>query len=88
MQQRPLLRPWLEGAVGYRPGLKAATQDGRLASNECPAPPAWLSARSVDTADLDLHRYPDPEATALRTALGELHGSTPMRSSSGTAPTN
>ncbi|WP_055480262.1 pyridoxal phosphate-dependent aminotransferase [Sphaerimonospora mesophila] len=77
MQQRPLLRPWLEGAVGYRPGLKAATQDGRLASNECPAPPAWLSARSVDTADLDLHRYPDPEATALRTALGELHGVDP-----------
>lgn len=48
MQQRPLLRPWLEGAVGYRPGLKAATQDGRLASNECPAlPPGSLRGRSI-----------------------------------------
>lgn len=71
MPHRPVLRPWLEGAAGYQPGLKATIEDGRLASNESPSPPAWLVQQPIDAAALDLHRYPDSSATAVRAALAE-----------------
>ena len=48
----------------------------RLNTNESPypPPPAFLEALVGELAAIDLHRYPDRSALALRTALGELHG--------------
>ncbi len=50
--------------------------DIRLNTNESPYPPpaAWREAFLEELATVPFHRYPDREATALRAALGELHG--------------
>jgi histidinol-phosphate aminotransferase len=50
--------------------------DVRLNTNESPYPPpaAWREAFLEELAAVPFHRYPDREATALRSALGELHG--------------
>ena len=50
--------------------------DVRLNTNESPYPPpaAWREAFLEELAAVPFHRYPDREATALRTALGDLHG--------------
>ncbi len=50
--------------------------DVRLNTNESPYPPpaAWREAFLEELASVPFHRYPDREATALRTTLGELHG--------------
>jgi histidinol-phosphate aminotransferase len=47
----------------------------RLNTNESPfAPPAsWQEQLADEVASMDFHRYPDREAVALRTAIGELH---------------
>jgi histidinol-phosphate aminotransferase len=52
------------------------TVDVRLNTNESPypPPPAWREAFLAELADVAFHRYPDREAIALRTAIGELHG--------------
>jgi histidinol-phosphate aminotransferase len=48
----------------------------RLNVNESPYPPpdAWREALTDELAGIAFHRYPDREATALRAAIGELHG--------------
>ncbi|HEV2759785.1 MAG TPA: histidinol-phosphate transaminase [Acidimicrobiales bacterium] len=50
--------------------------DVRLNTNESPypPPPAWREAFLAELASTPFHRYPDREAGALRTAIGELHG--------------
>jgi histidinol-phosphate aminotransferase len=50
--------------------------DVRLNTNESPYPPpvAWREAFLEELSTVPFHRYPDREATALRAALGELHG--------------
>jgi histidinol-phosphate aminotransferase len=50
--------------------------DVRLNTNESPYPPpaAWREAFLEELASVPFHRYPDRDATALRAALGELHG--------------
>jgi len=52
------------------------TVDVRLNTNESPYPPpqAWREAFLEELATTPFHRYPDREAQALRTAIGELHG--------------
>ncbi len=52
------------------------TVDVRLNTNESPYPPpeAWREAFLEELATVAFNRYPDREATALRTAIGELHG--------------
>jgi histidinol-phosphate aminotransferase len=51
----------------------------RLNTNETPYPPpaAFFTELSRRVAELDLHRYPDRRAWALRTGLGELFGRGP-----------
>lgn len=48
----------------------------RLNTNESPeAPPqAFRDALAAEVARIEWHRYPDRAATALRTAIGALHG--------------
>jgi histidinol-phosphate aminotransferase len=50
--------------------------DVRLNTNESPYPPpeAWRGAFAEAVRAADFRRYPDREATALRAAIGELHG--------------
>lgn len=53
----------------------------RLNTNESPEEPpaAWSDALAAALADIDWNRYPDRSATALRTAIGALHGVGPER---------
>jgi len=48
----------------------------RLNTNESPepAPPPWVDELADAARDVDWHRYPDRAATALRAAIGALHG--------------
>jgi histidinol-phosphate aminotransferase len=49
--------------------------DVRLNTNESPypPPPAWRDAFLEELAGVPFNRYPDRQARALRTAIGELH---------------
>jgi histidinol-phosphate aminotransferase len=53
----------------------------RLNTNESPfAPPdAWRHEYAAAIADLDWHRYPDRNASALRSAIADLHGVDPAQ---------
>lgn len=77
--QRVALRADLQHASAYgAPQMDVAV---RLNTNETPwAPPAQLiDALGEELAGLDLHRYPDRQAWALRRALGERLGLGPQR---------
>jgi len=85
-EQRPIPKPWIEGIHAYVPG-KARAADGRelvkLSANENPlgTSPAALAAMTQAAPPA---RYPDPDASALRTAIGALHGIDPARIVCGT----
>ncbi|MCA0909986.1 histidinol-phosphate transaminase [Qipengyuania gaetbuli] len=73
---RPTMKPWIEAIHAYVPG-KSKGSDGReltkLSANEnplgCSAQALAALGRGGDPA-----RYPDPDATALREAIAQLHG--------------
>lgn len=81
MTNAPAPKPWIAAIHAYVPG-KAAGADGRplvkLSANENPlgTSTAALAARA---AAVEPSRYPDPGSTALREALGTLHGIDPTR---------
>jgi histidinol-phosphate aminotransferase len=64
--------------LGLREGYHSpqVEVDVRLNTNESPFPPpdAWLDDFVAGLRDIQWHRYPDRAATALRAAVGELHG--------------
>ncbi|HLI01309.1 MAG TPA: histidinol-phosphate transaminase [Acidimicrobiales bacterium] len=64
--------------LGLREGYHSSQVDVevRLNTNESPYPPpaAWLAEYTEVLGRLDWHRYPDRSATALREAIGALHG--------------
>lgn len=74
----PLLRPELAGLTAYAPGPIPAGA-ARLDANESPwALSADARASLADAlARVELHRYPDVRATALREALAAEHGAHP-----------
>jgi histidinol-phosphate aminotransferase len=86
MSERPQMKPWIEGIHAYVPG-KSAGADGKplvkLSANENPlgTSPQALAARADAPGPA---AYPDPDSTALRAALGELHGIDPARIVCGT----
>jgi len=86
MTTRPEAKDWILGIHAYVPG-KAKAADGRalvkLSANENPlgTSEAALAARSAAGGPAD---YPDPGATALRQAIGALHGIDPARIVCGT----
>ena len=53
----------------------------RLNTNESPygPPPEWLEEVRSCIGELELNRYPDRDATELRTAIAERHGTSPDR---------
>lgn len=79
-------KPWIGAIHAYVPG-KAAGADGRplvkLSANENPlgTSAAALAARAQV---VEPSRYPDPDSTELRHALGALHGIDPARIVMGT----
>jgi histidinol-phosphate aminotransferase len=76
---RPLIsvRDDLQLFAGYHSPQVAV--DVRLNTNESPYPPprGWLDALQHEITTIPFHRYPDRQATALRTSLAELHGVRP-----------
>lgn len=82
----PALKPWIEAIRAYVPG-PAEGADGaplvKLGSNENPfgCSPA---ARAALTAPREAAAYPDPDAIALRAAIGKAHGIDPARIVCGT----
>jgi len=86
MTGAPVPKSWISAIHAYVPG-KSAGADGRpltkLSANENPlgTSPLALAARAEPGAP---SRYPDPDSTALRAALGELHGIDPARILCGT----
>ena len=86
MADAPQMKPWIEGIHAYAPGA-AAGADGRplikLSANENPlgtSPPALAALAAAGEPS----RYPDPQALALRDAIGRLHGIDPARIVCGT----
>ncbi len=55
--------------------------DVRLNTNEAPEPPpaAWLEDVARGLSHIAFNRYPDRDATALRAAIGAVHGLGPER---------
>lgn len=82
----PMLKPWIADIRAYVPGASEGA-DGKplvkLSSNENPhgASPA-VHAALADARNPAL--YPDPDATALRRAIGAAHGIDPARIVCGT----
>jgi histidinol-phosphate aminotransferase len=83
---RPQPKPWIAAIHAYVPG-KSRAADGRplakLSANENPlgTSEAALAARAAAAIP---SLYPDPDSTALRDALGALHGIDPARIVCGT----
>ncbi len=83
---KPEVKPWIAAIHAYVPG-KSTAADGRplikLSANENPlgTSEAALAARA---AAVTPSLYPDPDSTALREALGALHGIDPARIVCGT----
>jgi histidinol-phosphate aminotransferase len=86
MPDAPVPKPWIAAIHAYVPG-KSTDRDGRplikLSANENPlgTSPKALAARDKAVVP---SLYPDPDSTALRTALGALHGIDPARILCGT----
>ena len=82
----PAMKPWIAAIHAYVPGRSTAA-DGRplvkLSANENPlgTSPAALAARAEGIVP---SLYPDPDSTALREAIGALHGIDPARIVCGT----
>ena len=81
MTQTPSLKPWIAAIHPYVPG-RARGADGRplvkLSANENPLGCSPLALAALEDTESP-HLYPDPDATALREAIGALHGIDPAR---------
>lgn len=71
MTLRP--RPWLDRIEPYTPGRQAPSGHGSMASNELAIGASPAVAGAVAEAARRIHRYPDPLAGELRTALAAHH---------------
>ncbi|MEO0062027.1 MAG: hypothetical protein RLZZ08_587 [Pseudomonadota bacterium] len=82
----PQMKPWIEAIHAYVPG-RSKGADGRplvkLSANENPlgcSPAAVAAHQGLPSPAL----YPDPDSTALREAIGSVHGIDPARIVCGT----
>jgi histidinol-phosphate aminotransferase len=65
--------------TGQAPEAIAAGQIAQLASNESPFPPHPAVVEAIQRAATAMHRYPDPDATLLRTRIAERYETEPAR---------
>ena len=86
MAQGPTPKSWISAIHPYVPG-KSTGADGRamvkLSANENPLGTSTL-ALAARASVAPASRYPDPDSTVLRIALGALHGIDPARIIMGT----
>lgn len=87
MTDRPSPKPHILGIHAYKPG-KSSSDDGRalvkLSANENPLGTSPAALEALESARVEAATYPDPGSTALREAIGELHGLDPARIVCGT----
>jgi histidinol-phosphate aminotransferase len=83
---QPEMKPWIAAIHAYVPG-KSAGEDGRplvkLSANENPLGTS-AGALAARAGAVPPSLYPDPDSSALRDALGTLHGIDPARIVCGT----
>ena len=65
--------------TGQAPEAIASGRIAQLASNESPFPPHPQVVEAIQRAAGAMHRYPDPDATLLRTRLAERYETEPAR---------
>ena len=78
----PTPRPGILDIEAYVPGeskLPSGVKPAKLSSNETPLGPSPKAIEAYKAAAADLERYPDGQATALRTAIGQRYGLDPAR---------
>jgi histidinol-phosphate aminotransferase len=78
----PTPRPGVLAIEAYVPGeskLPGGVKPIKLSSNETPLGPSPAAIEAYKAAAADLERYPDGQATALRTAIGNRYGLDPAR---------
>ncbi|MEE4152800.1 MAG: histidinol-phosphate transaminase [Erythrobacter sp.] len=84
---KPTLKPWIAQLAPYKPGVAAAA-DGRalvkLSANENPLGTSPAALAALNEARTEAAIYPDPDARALRAAIGEVHALEPERIAVGT----
>lgn len=90
IERRPEPKPYIMGIHAYMPG-KSSGDDGRplvkLSANENPLGSSIAAMEQLEAPrgfDTGAAAYPDPDATDLRAALGELHRLDPARIVCGT----
>jgi histidinol-phosphate aminotransferase len=78
----PQAKPWILDIAPYTPG-RSTTDDGRvvakLSSNENPLGTSAAARAAFAAHAVDLDRYPDAGAVALREAIAEANGLDPAR---------
>lgn len=83
----PETKPWIASIHPYTPG-KSAGDDGRallkLSANENPLGTSPAALEALNAPQDAAARYPDPDAKALREAIGAAHGLDPARITCGT----
>ncbi|MGD9783185.1 MAG: histidinol-phosphate transaminase [Hyphomicrobiaceae bacterium] len=70
-------RPGVLDIEAYVPGeskLPSGVKPAKLSSNETPLGPSPKAVEAYKAAAADLERYPDGQATALRTAIAQRYG--------------
>lgn len=86
MSLLPTPKPWIAEIHAYVPG-KSTGDDGRplvkLSANENPLGTSAKALAARETSQIP-SLYPDPDSSALREALGRLHGIEPARILCGT----
>ena len=78
----PTPKPGILDIEAYVPGeskLPSGVKPAKLSSNETPLGPSPKAIEAYKAAAADLERYPDGQATALRTAIGQRYGLDPAR---------
>jgi len=73
----PTLKPWIAELAPYKAGT-SSSEDGRalikLSANENPLGTSKAALAELNSAQKEAAIYPDPDASALRAAIGKLHG--------------
>ena len=67
-------RPWVAELDPYVPGRPAGSEDGSLASNESAVGASPAVRAAITRAAARIHRYPDPLADEVRTAVSRELG--------------
>ena len=82
----PQMKPWIAAIHAYVPGQSKASDGRELVKLSANENPLGTSARALAArgAAAGPSRYPDPESTELREAIGKLHGIDPTRIVCGT----